>query len=89
MQAFCKVFSFLYYCFNISKVTCAAPGAANPHLIAFSLIALSQHAADFTLLPYCRHCLQLNPLPLENCFYIIFINLVFQLTNAASCILMS
>ena len=21
MQAFCKVFSFLYYCFNISKVT--------------------------------------------------------------------
>jgi hypothetical protein len=32
--------------------------------LASRLIAYSSNAADFTLLPYCRHCLQLNPLPL-------------------------
>ena len=79
-----RTFSFLYYCFNISKVACAAePLIRTSSPLASRLIAYSSNAADFTLLLYCRHCLQPNPLPLGCCYHIIFINLVFQLTNAA------
>ena len=38
MQAFCKVFSFLYYCFNISKI---AFGSASRALMAAELRYLS------------------------------------------------
>ena len=52
MQAFCKVFSFLYYCFNISKVTCAAkPLIRTSSPLASRLIAYSSNAADSMLSP--------------------------------------
>ena len=52
-----RTFSFLYYCFNISKVTCAAkPLIRTSSPLAFRLIAYSSNAADFILLAYCRYC---------------------------------
>ena len=45
-----RTFSFLYYCFNISKVTCAAkPLIRTSSPLASRLIAYSSNAADFIL----------------------------------------
>ena len=52
MQVFATFFSFLYYCFNISKITFAAePLIRTSSPLAFRLIAYSSNAADFILSP--------------------------------------
>ena len=50
MQAFCKVFSFLYYCFNISKITFAR------HAERIYILSVSNPCATFALQVHIFFC---------------------------------